>query len=131
MPSPRPLAVKQPEVIAAPQYTGPAQDSNLVTPLGRLAETPEYVDCPSCQQRAITRVEKSDSSQTKYVGNIRSLFGLFADIIVESQQSCAVCSAVLYPFAFHSYVNGLQTSTTLARNATHHLSTFRTMRLLK
>ncbi|KAF1849021.1 uncharacterized protein K460DRAFT_276264 [Cucurbitaria berberidis CBS 394.84] len=36
----------------------------MVTPLKRLGEEPAFIDCPHCEKRTKTKVEKVDSSQT-------------------------------------------------------------------
>lgn len=71
---PSQLENKQPpeiEVVAQPPSNRPASVVPVsgipkVTPLNLLGELPRTIDCPFCKQMTQTRVEKKDSSETKY-----------------------------------------------------------------
>ena len=41
--------------------------TNYVVPLERLAQKPEWIDCPYCKQRTQTKVTENESSATGYV----------------------------------------------------------------
>lgn len=52
----------RPEQMQMDQMKAP----DYVTRLDALGETPEWIDCPFCQQRAMTKVTHSSSDQTTY-----------------------------------------------------------------
>ncbi|MCJ1233244.1 hypothetical protein MMC14_001199 [Varicellaria rhodocarpa] len=56
-PLPRGLAPQGPTIV-------PIRNPIYVTPLERLGETPEWIDCPFCQRRTRTMVTKEDSTST-------------------------------------------------------------------
>jgi len=45
-------------------------NSNLVTDLDQLGETPEYIDCPFCRKRTLTTVIRNNSDATWYAPSI-------------------------------------------------------------
>ncbi|KAI1089236.1 hypothetical protein F5B19DRAFT_467977 [Rostrohypoxylon terebratum] len=44
------------------------QDPPKVTPLENLTETPAWIDCPSCNRRAMTRISKEGTTMQTVVG---------------------------------------------------------------
>ncbi len=64
----RVLPISQPGVPSG--KTGnvvPVKDPLFVTPLDRLSEVPEFIDCPFCHQRSKTLVSHEGSTATTYV----------------------------------------------------------------
>lgn len=52
----------------------PEVDSLVVTPLTKLGDTPVFIQCPSCNTRALTTVKTTGSTMQRLVSALSCLF---------------------------------------------------------